>query len=91
MLAALLLFFHLPLWFTGWSFWRIELFVLGLFIIFLVLEDFLWFVLNPHYSLKKFKRGQVWWHPKWFLGVPSFYWTSIPIGAGMILLSLVYF
>jgi len=91
MMAVLLLFFHLPLWFTGWSFWRIELFVLGLFIIFLVLEDFLWFLLNPHYGLKKFKKGQVWWHPKWFWGVPSFYWTAIPIGAGMILLSLVYF
>lgn len=91
MMVVLLLFFHLPLWFTGWSFWRIELFVLGLFIIFLVLEDFLWFLLNPHYGLKKFKKGQIWWHPKWFLGVPSFYWTFIPIGVGMILLSLVYF
>ena len=67
-----------------------ELFVVGLFVIFLVLEDFLWFLLNPHYGLKKFK-SRVWWHPKWFLGVPSFYWTAVPIGTGMILVSLLYF
>jgi hypothetical protein len=89
MLIVLLLFFQLPLWFTGWGFWRMELFVLGLFVIFLVLEDFLWFLLNPHYGLRKFKRGLIWWHPNWFLGLPSFYWTALPAGVAMILLSLM--
>lgn len=89
MMAVLLLFFHMPLWFTGWNTIKLELFVLGLFIVFLVVEDFLWFVFNPHYGLRRFRRGQVWWHPSWFLGLPSFYWTYTPIGILLIALSTV--
>jgi len=87
MIVFLLLAFHMPLWFTGWGLLRTELFVIGLFIVFLVMEDFLWFLLNPHYGLRRFRKEEVWWHPSWILGLPSFYWTYLPLGGVIILLS----
>ena len=40
--------------------------------LFLLLEDFLWFVFNPHYTLKKYKKDEIWWHAEqpWFKGIP---------------------
>lgn len=35
--------------------------------------DFTWFVLNPHFTLKRFRRGQIWWHQKWVGPVPTDY------------------
>ena len=39
------------------------------------LWDFLWFVLNPHYGIRNFKRGKIWWHSKrdWIGPVPLDY------------------
>jgi hypothetical protein len=42
--------------------------------LFWVIEDFLWFALNPHYGLRKFRREHIWWHKRWLLGVPVDYW-----------------
>ena len=36
--------------------------------------DFLWFVLNPHYGVGKFKKESVWWHAKshWLFNITPF-------------------
>ena len=62
--------FHLPFfWQRSWSL-REELQVIGGYLLFWILEDMLWFVLNPHYGWRKFTREHVGWHKKWALGVP---------------------
>jgi len=38
-----------------------------------VVEDFLWFMMNPTYGLSKFGPEYIWWHKTWFLGVPNHY------------------
>ena len=40
--------------------------------LFLLLEDFLWFVFNPHYTLEKYSKDEIWWHADqpWFKGIP---------------------
>ncbi|MFN0117363.1 MAG: hypothetical protein ACKVQC_03595 [Elusimicrobiota bacterium] len=66
--------FHLPFVWNGYWSVRQELNVIGAYDLFWVSEDFLWFVLNPHYGWKKFNRENVWWHKRWFLGFPLDYW-----------------
>lgn len=55
--------------------WREELRIVGAYNVFWVVEDFLWFLMNPHYGLKSFTRGKIWWHKRWVLGVPLDYWV----------------
>ena len=51
---------------------------ISFYFIFCILWDFLWFVLNPYYPLKKFKKEHLdFHHPKWFLGVPTDYWGGL--------------
>jgi len=57
--------------FTGYH-WRLESLLLGSLIGIMVVEDFLWFIFNPHYGLKKFKKGEIWWHKNWWGPVPDF-------------------
>jgi hypothetical protein len=68
-------FFHLPL-VVGlrWSLAG-ELRTLGACCLFWVVEDFLWFVLNPHFGWHKFRRDEVWWHKRWLLRLPLDYWV----------------
>src|SRR3569623_98459 len=47
----ILLFFHFPLVFNGSYSWRAESRVIACTILFWVIEDFLWFLLNPGYGL----------------------------------------
>jgi hypothetical protein len=84
-----LIIFHFPLFFTCWSLQK-EALILGAFIFIWALEDFLWFVLNPHYGLRKFNRGNkdIWWHKNWFLGLPTFYWYLFPLAAILIALGI---
>lgn len=81
----LLLFIHLPfVWGVEWNVFA-ELEVLGIFFLFVVVWDFLWFVLNPHFSLRDFKKEGVWWHKKWTGWVPTDYFFGI---AGSVILLL---
>jgi len=41
--------------------------------------DFLWFVINPHYGIKKFRPNCIAWHKRWLLGVPLDYWGSVAL------------
>lgn len=72
--SFVLLSFHLPfLAMHAWSL-RNELHVIGGYQLFWCLEDFLWFIMNPHFGRKRFSREQVWWHKRWFVGLPVDYW-----------------
>lgn len=38
----------------------------------LFLEDILWFIFNPHFTIKKYLKKDIWWHSKqpWYFGMP---------------------
>ena len=79
-------FFHLPFIFThSWTA-RQEFHVIAAYNVFWVVEDALWFVLNPHFGWSRFSRAQVWWHKRWFLGVPLDYWILTGIAVALLLI-----
>ena len=85
MTSFLIAIVHLPLFFIPWS-WRIESLLLGFYVGMVFLEDFFWFALNPHYRIRNFRRGKIWWHKQWWGPVPALYWFLL-----VILVILVYF
>src|SRR5579862_95248 len=73
---------HLPLalglW--GWSL-ALEMRIIGFIILFFIVEDFLWFVVNPAYGIRRFARQHIWWHaPTWWWIMPRDYWVFTLIG-----------
>ncbi len=78
------LFFHGYFLFNAWTIGS-EMICSGMYLIYLILEDFLWFIVNPYYDTKKFFKQKVRWHKKWFLGVPIDYWTFILTGTYLII------
>ncbi len=50
--------------------------ILSLYFIFIALEDFLWFVLNPYHPLKNFTKQNI-NHKSFFLGMPTDYYFAI--------------
>jgi hypothetical protein len=76
--------FHLTFFMTGGFGWKQEARILGCLMLFWIIEDFLWFVMNPAYGIRKFRPGQVWWHKKWMLGVPTDYVTFTLAGALLV-------
>lgn len=73
--SFMLLVFHLPLFVFGQFSLALEARILACLCTFWILEDFLWFVLNPAYGLRTFRRGQIPWHKTWFGPVPLDYAT----------------
>lgn len=72
-----LLIFHLP-FFLGSPFTFLQWAkTLSLYILFISTWDFIWFILNPHFLLKKFKKEYIPWHVIWFLKIPLDYWISL--------------
>jgi len=49
--------------------------------LFWIIEDFLWFVLNPAFGIAGFVRKNIPWHKQWFLNVPVDYWTFTMVSA----------
>lgn len=57
-----------------------ELGVLSIYFVLIALEDFLWFVFNPDYTIKNYKKEKIWWFSKsyWIFGLfPIDYLISI--------------
>jgi hypothetical protein len=53
-------------------------------LLFWVLEDFLWFVLNPAFGLRRFRRDAIWWHAEsWWGFMPRDYWIFTPIAVAL--------
>ena len=82
------LLFHNIFLFISWTINK-EFFTLGLFSIFWVLEDWFWFLLNDYYGLKNFKKGRIFWHKRWFLGLPTSYWEAIILSSVLLILGYV--
>lgn len=67
--------FHLPLVAEGhWSL-RKHARVIASISMFWIIEDALWFILNPAFGWTKLTPAHVPWHVNWFLGLPTDYWT----------------
>jgi hypothetical protein len=63
--------FHLPAFFVHRWGWRQEVQVVGGVMLFWIIEDFLWFVLNPAFGIDKFSPTLIPWHKHWWLGMPT--------------------
>ena len=71
LISFIFLMFHMP--FVMQMYWSLaqELVCIALLIAWWILEDFIWFILNPYYGIKNFKRSNIWWHSKrcWLFGL----------------------
>jgi hypothetical protein len=67
--------FHTPYLFGCVPSWRMEARMLGGLMIFWIVEDALWFALNPAFGLRRLTREVVWWHKRWIGPVPVDYVT----------------
>ncbi|MFH0856737.1 MAG: hypothetical protein V1860_02465 [bacterium] len=77
LMTFILLVFHLPfIWSWQWNILS-ELELLSFFILFAAVWDFLWFVLNPNFSLRTFNPERVWWHKKWIGKFPTDYYIAV--------------
>ncbi|MBS0308806.1 MAG: hypothetical protein JSS58_07520 [Proteobacteria bacterium] len=73
------IFFHFPLFFMArWSL-QMEARVIACIMLFWILEDFLWFLLNPAFGWKRFHQDHGSWHKKWACGAPVDYWIFLAI------------
>jgi len=57
---------------------------LSFLILFWTLEDFLWFVFNPQFGLRGFRKEHIWWHaPSWWWIMPRDYWINLPLSLAL--------
>ena len=81
-----IMFAHISYAVTQFS-WAKEARICAFIIFFWICEDFFWFVFNPHFGIRKFKKEYIWWHKdQWWGIMPREYviWAIV----GIILLSL---
>jgi hypothetical protein len=65
-----------------------ELRILSFLILFWLIEDWLWFVVNPAFGPAAFRADRIHWHrSSWWLIMPREYWIAAPIGVGLYILS----
>ena len=86
MIIFVIVMFHFPFLFAEWTL-ATEFLILGLMFETFLLEDFLWFVFNPAFGIKRFKKGQIWWHKEWWGPVPSLYYLMLAACVLFIVLS----
>ena len=85
MCLTFLLLFHSPFLFITFNLSN-ELFIMGFYFLYWIVEDFLWFIESKHYGLRNFKKGRIYWHKRFFGGLPVSYWTGIIIGTILLIL-----
>jgi len=77
--------FVLPLWSfhvgfvagVPWS-WAAEAGTLAAYMVWTVTWDLIWFILNPRFGWGRFRKGEVWWHGRTWMGrFPVDYYTAI--------------
>jgi hypothetical protein len=69
--------FHIGLAFgQPWS-WANEARMLASYLVWNVTWDFLWFVLNPAYGWRRFRKGEIWWHSVWVGRLPIDYVNAL--------------
>lgn len=59
--SFVILFFHIPYVFGVPLSLANELFIISIYLLMGILWDFLWFVLNPYYGIKNFKKEKIAW------------------------------
>lgn len=69
---------------------QIELQIISSFLFLLIAEDLLWFVLNPHFGLKKFKKVNIPWHKNWIGPLPANYVLGIILGSALLFSSFSF-
>ena len=77
-------FLLIPIW--GWTHEKTlnlqELYeLICFFAIFSVIEDFIWFLINPTYGLIKFSPNFIPWHPYWLWIMPIDYYLGIIVAS----------
>ena len=80
---------HLPFG-LGLATWtpRGEARAVAFLILFWILEDFLWFVLNPRYGVRGFRKERAAWHASaWWWIMPREYWIFLPVSVALYLWS----
>ena len=67
--SFVLAFMHMP-YAVGlpWS-WANEGKIVAFMVLFWIAEDFLWFVVNPAFGIRKFRYEHIWWHQKSWWGI----------------------
>lgn len=76
--------FHLPIFINGTFSIKLEARIFGSIMLFWIIEDFLWFVLNPSFGLARFRPEFAPWHRYWILFLPSDYAVFVLIGGALI-------
>lgn len=88
--SFIFLVFHLPVFMLSKWTWRLELKILASIQFFWLIEDFLWFILNPAFGISKFNPEVVWWHKNWIWFMPTDYWTFIIFSATCFYLAFFF-
>ncbi len=65
-----------------------ELFILWFTAFLIIYWDFLWFILNPHFTIQKFEKEHIPWYTdsRWIMWFPLDYWYGIGISVWFALL-----
>ena len=85
MCILFLLLFHSPFLFITFTFKK-ELLILGYYFWYWVFEDLFWFLESPHYGLRNFKKGRIYWHKRFWLFLPVSYWESMIVGSILLII-----
>lgn len=81
------IFFHFPVFFLAqWS-WLIEARILASIMLFWIVEDYLWFVINPAFGWRRFRPELVAWHRHWAIGAPVDYWLFAALSTALFWIS----
>jgi hypothetical protein len=85
-----LLALHLPyFWGEDWT-WGAEARTLATYFALAVFWDYLWFVLNPAYTVRRFRRGAVWWFSgPWIWRFPLDYYVGLGLSCGLAALTWI--
>jgi len=84
LLTTLLFAFHNIYLYVSFNL-KTEMQCLGYFSWFLVIEDFMWFIENNYFGIRNFKKGRIFWHKRWFWGLPYSYWWGMIIGTLLLI------
>ena len=85
MITMFIIIFHSAFLFISWSIPR-EAQTIGYLMLYFIMEDMWWFILNPCYGFKNFKKGAISWHKRFLFFMPVSYWWGIILGIGLLLI-----
>lgn len=85
--SFMFLMFHLVHALSGRFTWLMEMRCVGSLMLFWIIEDFLWFALNPCFGLAKFSPQFIPWHKNWLISLPTDYVSFTIIGSSLLGLS----